>query len=203
MDQFTRGFGESAGNEVETVYLNRTKELPEQVEMFRKAEHVILAFPLYTDAMPGLVKGFIERLEPFCGRDENPSIGFVVQSGFKEPNHSRFVERYLEKLSRRLGCRYQGTAVRGGVEGIQVMPGWLTRKLFKKFYNLGANYTEKTGFDKAILRKLAPRDQLPITKRLFFRFMNVIGKGGFYWDMQLKQNEAYEKRFDRPFLSKN
>ena len=199
MDQFTKGFCASTGNEVETAYLNRTKELPEQVELFKKSDHVILAFPLYTDAVPGLVKAFIEALEPLCGRSENPSIGFVVQSGFAEPNHSRFVERYLEKLARRLGCRYQGTAVRGGVEGIKIMPNWMTRKLFKHFHELGTKLTRESGFDEDILRKLAPREQLSKRKLLFFRFMNKIGKGNFYWDMQLKKNEAFENRFDKPF----
>ena len=51
MDRFTEGFSESIGNEVETVDLNRTKEMPEHVAIFEQAEHVILAFPLYTDAM--------------------------------------------------------------------------------------------------------------------------------------------------------
>lgn len=203
MDRFTEGFSESIGNEVETVDLNRTKEMPEHVAMFEKAEHVILAFPLYTDAMPGLVKAFIEELEPLCGRSENPSIGFVIQSGFAEPNHSRYVQRYLKKLANRLGCRYQGTVVKGGAEGIQIMPKWMTRKLFKNFYDLGTKYTENTGFDKDILRKLAPREQLSKGKLLFFRFMNKIGKGNFYWDMQLKKNEVFEKRFDRPFQSQD
>lgn len=199
MDQFTNGFCESAGNEVETVYLNRTKELPEQVDLFKKAEYVILAFPLYTDAMPGLVKAFIEALEPLCGRSENPSIGFVVQSGFPEPNHSRFVERYLEKLARRLGCRYQGTVVRGGVEGIKIMPKWMTRKLFKNFYELGTKFADENGFDREVMRKLAPREQLSKGRLLFFRILNKTGKGNFLWDMQLKQNKAFEKRFDRPY----
>jgi hypothetical protein len=199
MDRFTKGFLKIPGNDIETVYLNRTKQLSEQVELFEKAEHVILAFPLYTDAMPGLVKAFIEELEPFCGRSENPSIGFVVQSGFPEPNHSRFVERYLEKLSRRLGCYYQGTVVRGGVEGIQIQPNWMTRKLYRQFYELGTKYTEDGGFDERILRKLAPREKLSRVKLLFFRFLNRIKKGGFYWDMQLKKNKAFEKKFDKPY----
>lgn len=203
MDQFTKGFCESGGNEVETVYVNRTKELPEQVDLFKKADHVILAFPLYTDAMPGLVKAFIEALEPLCGRSENPSIGFVVQSGFPEPNHSRFVERYLEKLSKRLGSRYQGTVVRGSGEGIKIQPSWMTRKLFKHFYELGTKFTDENGFNREVMRKLAPREQLSKGRLFFFRLLDKTGKGNFYWDMQLKQNKAFEKRFDKPYQSKD
>ena len=50
------------------------------MDAFEKAECVLLGFPLYTDAMPGIVKAFIDRLEPFIGRKHNPPIGFLVQS---------------------------------------------------------------------------------------------------------------------------
>jgi len=55
--------------------------------------------------MPGIVKVFIESLEPLCSREGNPDVGFIVQSGFPEAIHSRYVEKYLEKPSLRLGCR--------------------------------------------------------------------------------------------------
>ena len=89
------------------------------VQAFAGAECVLLGFPLYTDAMPGMVKHFIEALEPLAGRKDNPSLGFLVQSGFPEGLHSRYVERYLEKLAERLGCPYLGTIVKGNGEGVR------------------------------------------------------------------------------------
>lgn len=159
MEHFGRGFLEQQSNQMEVVYLSRIRELEHQVDTFAQAEHVILACPLYTDAMPGIVKNFVESLETLCGRPESPSLGFVVQSGFQEPAHSRYLERYLVKLASRLGCAYFGTAVKGGVEGIQVMPGWMTRKLFNIFYLLGKNYSAESGFDGNLLQKLAPATQ--------------------------------------------
>ncbi len=200
MEQFCRGFLDRPDNQVEVAYLNRTKDLEHQVEMFAKAEHVILAFPLYTDAMPGIVKHFIEALEPLRGRPENPSLGFIVQSGFPEPAHSRYVERYLVKLASRLGCAYHGTAVRGGVEGCQMQPGWMTKKLFNGFYLLGKNYPAEKGFDESILKMLAPWEKMPKGRIAFFRLLNKMGPGNFYWDHQLKQNKAFEQRFARPFI---
>ena len=44
-----------------------------QVQAFADAECVWLGFPLYTDGMPGIVKTFIEALEPLKGREDNPS----------------------------------------------------------------------------------------------------------------------------------
>ncbi len=199
MGHFSRGFLEHLDNQVEVSYLNRTMDLEDQVGMFAQADHVILAFPLYTDAMPGIVKNFIEALGPLRGRPENPSMGFVVQSGFQEPAHSRYLERYLVKLASRLGCAYFGTAVKGGGEGIQVMPGWMTKKTFHGFYMLGKNYSVDTGFDEAVLKMLAPWEKMSKGRIAFFRLLDKMGMGNFYWDQQLKQNQAFEQRFDRPF----
>ena len=118
LEHFLNGFMTTDGNSYEMVYLNRLKDSDKFIKFFQEAEQVLLAFPLYTDAMPAMVKTFIESLEPLCGREGNPDIGFIVQSGFPEAIHSRYIERYLEKLAIRLGCRYIGTVIKGGVEGI-------------------------------------------------------------------------------------
>jgi hypothetical protein len=65
---------------------------------------VLLGFPLYADALSGIVKAFVETLKPFCRRENNPSISFLVQSGFPEVAYSQYVERYLERPSQRLDC---------------------------------------------------------------------------------------------------
>jgi NAD(P)H-dependent FMN reductase len=130
LEQFTNGFMMEADNQFEIYYLFDTTAVTDHAEAFKNAAYVILAFPLYTNAMPGIVKHFIEALEPLCGRKENPTLGFIVQSGFPEPIHSRFVEKYLIKLVNRLKCEYKGMVIKGGVEGIQVQPSSWTKKLF-------------------------------------------------------------------------
>jgi len=157
LEQFINGFlAANSSNQFEIAYLRQTSQLSKHVGLFEKAEHVLLAFPLYTDAMPGIVKAFIEALESFCGRGNNPSIGFIVQSGFPEPIHSQYVAKYLEMLAKRLGCAYLGTAIKGGVEGIQVQPPWMTKKLFQSFYELGIHHAKTGEFSNEILQKLAP-----------------------------------------------
>ncbi|MBE9593710.1 MAG: NAD(P)H-dependent oxidoreductase [Proteobacteria bacterium] len=65
-------------NTHELAYLNRVKDSDAFIKLFREAEQVLLAFPLYTDAMPAIAKTFIESLEPLCGREGNPDIGFIL-----------------------------------------------------------------------------------------------------------------------------
>lgn len=199
MEHFLKGFQSMEGNTSEIIYLNRVKEIERNVESFENADHVILIFPLYTDAMPGIVKHFIEALEPLCGRSDNPTLGFIIQSGFPEPVHSQYLARYMEKLARRLGCSHSGTVIRGGVEGIRVQPKWMTKKIFQSFVDLGRGFAETSRFDEKIIRKLAPRERLSAGRKLFFRFLNVIGLSNMYWNMMLKKHNAYEKRFAHPF----
>lgn len=195
LGHFLNGFMTTDGNSYELAYLVRVKEHDNFVNLFQDAEQVLLAFPLYADAMPAIVKIFIESLEPLCSRDNNPDIGFIVQSGFPESVHSIYVERYLEKLARRLGCRYKGTVIRGGVEGIQIMPERMNRKLFNSFYQLGESFGKTGEFNNQIVLKL--RQPEKITRFQFF-FMKFFGHS-LYWNPMLKKNKAFEKRFARPY----
>jgi len=38
---------------------------------------------------------------------------------------------------------------------------------------------------------------------ILFKLLTKIGLINFFWDRQLKENHAYEKRFDSPYLSLN
>ncbi len=199
LEQFMQGFEASAGNSCEVFYLNRTQEHHLYAQALAEAECVLLAFPLYTDAMPGIVMAFIEALEPLCRRAGNPPIGFMVQSGFPESAHSRHVEKYLEKLARRLGSRYLGTIVKGGCEGIQIMPENMTRKLFESFRQIGKTFGKTGQFDPALLRELAKPERYPRWMAPFFMLFVKTSRASFYWDSQLKENGVYEQRFARPF----
>jgi NAD(P)H-dependent FMN reductase len=199
LDQFTQGYQKDTGYPFEIVYLIHTKDVQTHVDLFKQAENVIIAFPLYTDAMPGIVKMFIEALEPLCGAKNNPHLGFIVQSGFPEPFHSRFVERYLAKLAKRLNCEYIGTVVKGGVEGIQVMPPWMTKKLFNRFYRLGSYFAQNAVFDPELLKQLAPREKMSFARIRLFKLLQKTGLTHVYWNDQLKKNGAFDNRFDRPY----
>jgi len=220
LEHFLKGFIETQGNIYELAYLIRVKERNKFVELFREAEQVLVVFPLSNDAMPSIVKGFIESLEPLCKRADNPAIGFIVQSGLPEPIHSRYVERYLEKLAVRLGCRYQGTVIKGGVEAIRIPPlldkkihKWIcqigqvtdfagvghfidTEKLYRTFYGLGRTFGKVGEFDREIVTKLARPEKL--TRFGFWVFQTVVHN--LYFNLLLKRNNAFAKKSDRPYV---
>ena len=198
LERFLEGYSQNPANSHELFYL-RKEEPSEMAEVFGEAENVLLAFPLYVDCMPALVKSFIEGLEPLCGREGNPAMCFLVQSGFPEAAHSRYVQRYLEKLSRRLGSEYLGTMVKGGVEGIQAKPPWMNRKLFGYFHDLGEGFGENGRLDRDILRKLAQPERLSGPRLAAIKIALKTGLVDIYWKLMLKKNDAFDKRFDCPY----
>ena len=195
LDQLARGFDRP----VEIYHLVRIKETDQMVEAFAQAECVLLGFPLYTDAMPGVVKHFIEALEPFVGRRGNPPLGFLVQSGFPEGLHSRYIERYLEKLASRLSSPYFGTIVKGNGEGVRSMPPEMTESLFMDFHTLGAGLARDGRFDADILTKIALPERFPAYLSPVFKVYLRLPIAHTYFDNMLKQNWMYDQRFARPF----
>jgi multimeric flavodoxin WrbA len=199
LEQFLQGFQTSDGRSHEMYHLNRISDAERFQQAFTEAKHVLLGFPLYDDAMTAIVKAFIETLEPFCGRENNPSIGFLIQSGFPEAAHSRYVERYLEKLSVRLGCPYAGTTVKGNGEGVRSTSPEKNRALFETLNQLGESYSNTGRFDLTLLEKLAKPERFPKIMTPVFKVLLKTKIASMYWDNQLEDNDAYERRFSQPY----
>ncbi len=196
LEHFITGFTESAGNSVDKYYLIKERPSFEKLEsVFIGAECLLLAFPLYVDAMPGSVKEFIESLEGLKGKRPDLRMMFMIQNGFPETHHNRFVEKYCEKLAKRLGVIYEGSICKGGCEGLTVQPPALVEKVFAGFYNLGKSFGETNRLSPELLAKLARPEQLtPENLKQVIPMVN-----NFLWDGLLKKNNAMDKRFDKPF----
>ncbi|MFH2102644.1 MAG: hypothetical protein ABIJ39_04730 [Chloroflexota bacterium] len=182
-------------------HLIQVKQTERFVQAFAEAECAWIGFPLYTDAMPGVTKHFFEALEPLAGRKDNPPVGFLVQSGFPEGLHSRYVERYLEKLAARLGSPYLGTIVKGGGEGVRIMPPEATRPLFANLHALGAGFVRDGRLDSEVLARIAAPERFPLYLWPVFQVFLRLPISHAYFDNMLKKNGAYERRFVRPFLA--
>ena len=199
LTQFMNGFISIPGNTGEIHHINRLKQTDDFVQAFAEAECVWLGFPLYTDAMPAMVKLFIEALEPLKNRESNPPMGFVIQSGFPEAAHSRHIERYLQKLAARLSAPYLGTIVKGSGEGIRMMPEKSNRGLFENLQSLGREFGERGQLNTSILNDIAKLERYhPLLSPVFKVFLRL-PIASWYWDTQLKENDAYEQRFATPY----
>ena len=197
---FLREIARGFGGPNESFDLVRLKETGPMVQAFAQAECVLFGFPLYTDSMPGIVMHFIEALQPLVGHKGNPPLGFVVQSGFPEGLHSRYVERYLEKLADRLDSPYLGTVVKGNGEGVRLMPDEANRSLFLDLQAIGASLASKGCFDAGAVAAIATPERYPAILGPVFQVFLRLPAAHAYFDGMLKKNDTYEQRFARPFL---
>lgn len=199
----TAGAADRAGTDapasVEVLHLAQPADFERAVDAFVRAETVVVAMPLYTDAMPALVKTYIEKLAPNVGRSGNPRLGFLVQSGFSEALHSRPLERYLEKLAHRLGCPYAGTIVRGGGEVLQMMPDEANRRLWDDLRGLGASLAREGRFDPGLLGKVARTERYSAVAAAALKLGLGLRPAQFYWNGRLKKNGAWKRRFAAPY----
>jgi hypothetical protein len=195
MAHFIRGFLETTGNTCEIEYLTKHRQdIKTLTGIFATAQNVIIGFPLYVDAMPGSVKEFLEALEPLAGIKDNPALGFVIQCGFPETSHNRYVARYCEKFSLRMGCPSLGSILKGGCEGLDVLPNFLTDKYYALFYTIGVEFGKTGKLDPALLEKLARPEHL--TAENMSQVIPFINQT--LWDAQMEKNGVLDKSFDKP-----
>jgi len=199
LGHFLSGFEETPGNAHEVTYLNRRGDAGTLVETFAGAETVLLAYPIYTDAMPSIVKSFIESLAPLRGRPDNPPLMFFIHSGFPEAVHCRSAERYNDRLARRLGCPHAGTILKGGTNRVDSWPRWMSRPLYRRFDALGRTFGRTGTLDPKILAQLAGPERFSAAARLMIRLMNLTPLPRRDWDRELRKNGALERSFDRPY----
>jgi hypothetical protein len=170
---------------------------PEVLAQYVKTfDTIIFVMPLYIHAMPGIVMDLIERLEP--SPVEGKSIGFIIQAGFMETSQEKYVERYLSDLASRLNYRYLGTVSKGEAAGIYMFPK-MFKKVLKMFSDLGVAYEETHAFDKDIAEKLGKPYRISKSTLLILRIFGKLGLTDMGWNNELKKNNAFEKRLDRPF----
>ncbi len=197
---FKEGFLKDTSGDVNVHYIKDQDKHPDMIEIFKESETVLLTFPLYTDAMPGIVKKFIDRLADCLGSFSGKSLLFMVHSGFPEACHSRGVERYLKKLTAKLGADYLGTIIKGGSEGLRIMPPMMTRKPRLFINQIGEQFAGTKSLDPGLLKKLASPERLSPFSRGVYRFMSLIGLSNLYWNGMLKKNGAYKNRFNTPYV---
>jgi NAD(P)H-dependent FMN reductase len=199
MEYFNAGFLANPENDSETIYLKDQKKLGENVQKFLDHETIVFIFPLYCDAMPGIVMRFIEELGAKREQIPGKTLGFIIQSGFPEGIHCAALADYLEKLTSRLQCNYLGTVIKGGVEGIKNRPKRMIRGVLNDFYDLGLFFGKFYYFDKKLKKKLLKPYKLSKFAVVILKKLLKTGLFGGYWNKQLKKNGVFERRFEKPY----
>lgn len=187
---------QGVGN-IEVRNLINIKEHKMWAENFSGAENNLFVFPLYVHAMPGSVMKFFQQLKPINNKEIH--MAFLVQSGFPEAGQSYYLRPYLELITKRLGVSFDGTIIKGGVEGIQMKPEKANKKFFDQMELIGRTYAGKGIMDLTLKKEYAKSEYLPKGTQLLFTILSLTGLTNYYWDFNLKKNGAYEKRFAKPY----
>ena len=196
---FIRGFKTINNEAPHTIFLSHIKEINTHLEVFKNAKRILWFFPLYTDAMPALVKNFMENLSKNDFSDKQ--MGFFIISGFPEARHSMYVERYFINLTKKYNAQLIGSVIKGGMEGVSMQPKWLTRKVRKQVKRLGYNFAQTGKLDPAISKKMRKMVDLPKIAIFMITIMKKLGLMNKYWNKNLKRNNAFQQRFDKPYGS--
>jgi len=89
--------------------------------------------------------------------------------------------------------------IKGGGEGIRLMPDNMNRKLFDQLKLLGRSLHLTGQFDPDAVRALAGRERYPDHLIPLFKVLVKTPFLATYWNNQLKANGVYERRFAQPF----
>lgn len=199
-DSFLKGYSLSCSDEIKEYFLKDKKNIHLYKEEMINADKTVFIFPLYVDAMPGVVKEFFETLENsnFTGKQ----IGFIIHSGFPETVHCENLEKYLERFVEILNGEYLGTVIKGGSEGLKHVSEKMRNKSLEKFYNLGEIFAEKNKFDIKIINDLKKIHRFNNFTLFILKILNFIGLFDIHWNKELKKNKSYHKRYDRPYETK-
>ena len=207
LDHFLAGFQAHPHNTSRVYAVRDVLDESTIRTLFSQADYVLLAFPLYTNAMPAGVKQFIEKLGLITHNsiDLNPKLLFLIQSGVPEAVHSRDIERYVHKLSQRLNCGYVGAIIRGGTESFyQVLPRiprtWLLRRLQNKMKSIGKTFGETGTLAPKMLKRFAFPERLPRIAIVFFHIYSFLGIRYYGFDTALKKNRMFEHKDATPYL---
>jgi NAD(P)H-dependent FMN reductase len=174
---------------------------PAHLQAFLDADEVVFAFPLYTDSMPGLVKGFLEAIAlADRPRLQGKRVAFIIQSGLPEGIHTEALGAYLARVCERLGFLHLGTLRKGGVEGIRMMPPRSIAKIAAHFVQAGRELGARGSFSPELIRTMAEPRTFGWKARALIRLLGGIGLLNIYWNRRLKNHGAYARRFDTPYL---
>jgi hypothetical protein len=64
---------------------------------------------------------------------------------------------------------------------------------------LGSTYASKGMMDSTLMKEYEKSAHLSKGIQILFAIFSLTGLTNQYWDMNLKKNGAFEKRFDKPY----
>ena len=167
---FQKGLEEN-GNTTEVWYLSDRRQWKRAANAFEQNDHILIAFPLYVENIPGILLEFLSGLTP--KQAPGTKLAFLIQGGFPEASQSRCCEAFLETLPAQLGCDYAGTLIKGDMFGTSLVDEKNREKMLAPFTQMGRTFAQTGNFEKAAVDAFAGPEYMPEKQ---IRMYNRVGK---------------------------
>ena len=167
---FQKGF-EGSGNTTEVWYLSDRRQWKRAANAFEQNDHILIAFPLYVENIPGILLEFLSGLTP--KQAPGTKLAFLIQGGFPEASQSRCCEAFLETLPAQLGCDYAGTLIKGDMFGTSLVDEKNREKMLASFTQMGRTFAQTGSFEKVAVDAFAGPEYMPEKQ---IRMYNRVGK---------------------------
>lgn len=167
---FQKGVEEN-GNTTEVWYLSDRRQWTRAANAFEQNDHILIAFPLYVENIPGTLLEFLSGLTP--KQTPGTKLAFLIQGGFPEASQSRCCEAFLETLPAQLGCEYAGTLIKGDMFGTSLVDEKNREKMLAPFTQMGRIFAQIGCFEKAAVDAFAGLEYMPEKQ---IRMYNRVGK---------------------------
>lgn len=165
-----------------------------------ESDKILIVFPLYTDAMPGIVMKFFEEIYKNRNRLKGKQYLFVVHSGFPETKHSYPVREYLKNFINKVDGELIDVIINGGSEATRLQPEKTQKKKRTAYNRIGTSFEKGNKIDKKDKMILAKPIELSSFVKFLFNIISKIGLLNISWNINLKKNKAFNKRFDKPYI---
>ena len=167
---FQKGVEEN-GNTTEVWYLSDRRQWTRAANAFEQNDHILIAFPLYVENIPGTLLEFLSGLTP--KQTPGTKLAFLIQGGFPEASQSRCCEAFLKTLPAQLGCDYAGTLIKGDMFGTSLVDEKNREKMLAPFTQMGRTFAQTGNFEKAAVDAFAGLEYMPEKQ---IRMYNRVGK---------------------------
>ena len=192
---FQRG-AEENGNTTEVWYLSDRRQWKGAAQAFEQNNHVLIAFPLYVESIPGILLEFLSGLSP--KQTPGTKLAFLIQGGFPEASQSRCCEAFLETRPAQLGCDYAGTLIRGDMFGTGLVDDKTREKMLAPFTEMGRAFAQSGVFEKTVVDAFTGPEYMSEKQ---IRMYNLVGRyvSRFYIGRIAKKLGCREKLDARPY----
>lgn len=191
LNSFLEGYSFEKQNTFEVYYLMEKWRWSYFLERINESDVVLIAFPLYISAMPGIVKEFLETL-PDCF-PKTVNIAFFVQSGFPESYQMSWMHGYFKNLAERLNYNYLGTIFQGFGASVEMMPVAFHKHILKNQLTMG-NYFCRTGeLDSQLAEKIRKPEKMSKINVMLYKCIIAFGLADIFTRIMLQQNHISAK----------